>query len=87
MNRLHTILKKIYVLPIVFYRSFISPLTPPACRFQPTCSAYMMEAILKWGIFRGTWMGTKRILKCHPWHTGDPFDPVPDPEKKTPNKN
>lgn len=82
INQLHTILKKIFVLPIVFYRTVISPLTPPACRYQPSCSYYMMQAILKWGIFKGTWMGTKRIFRCHPWSKHDPFDPVPEPEKK-----
>jgi len=51
----------------------------PTCRFQPTCSHYTAEAILEWGIFKGTWLGLKRIGKCHPW--GDSgYDPVP---KKT----
>ena len=82
INQLHTLIKKIFVLPIVFYRTVISPMTPPACRYQPSCSMYMMQAILKWGIFRGTWMGIRRILRCHPWSKHDPLDPVPEPEKK-----
>jgi putative membrane protein insertion efficiency factor len=65
------------ILPIRFYRTFISPLTPPSCRYQPTCSAYTLEAIELWGI-RGLWMGLKRILRCHPFHPGG-YDPVPRP--------
>ncbi len=59
---------KIFILPIRFYRYFISPLFPPTCRFEPTCSQYAIEVILKEGIFRGTGLAIKRISKCHPWH-------------------
>lgn len=82
MQKIHHIIKWVYTLPIVFYRKFISPLTPPACRYSPSCSAYMMEAIMKWGVFKGTWLGTKRILRCHPWSTHEHHDPVPEPKKK-----
>lgn len=61
---------------IAFYRSFISPLTPPACRFTPTCSQYAQEAIKKYGPFRGGWLALKRILRCHPFG-GSGYDPVP----------
>ena len=61
---------------IAFYRSFISPLTPPACRFTPTCSQYAQEAIRKYGPFRGGWLALKRILRCNPWG-GSGYDPVP----------
>ncbi len=61
---------------IAFYRSFISPLTPPACRFTPTCSQYAQEAIRKYGPFRGGWLALKRILRCHPFG-GSGYDPVP----------
>ena len=61
------IVRKVFLLPVYFYRVFISPLTPPACRFTPTCSQYMVEAVLKYGIFKGTWLGIKRICRCHPW--------------------
>jgi uncharacterized protein len=63
---------------IRFYQRFISPLTPPMCRFHPTCSNYALEAIRVWGPVRGTWMGALRILRCHPFHPGG-HDPVPLP--------
>ena len=71
-----TLLRKAFLLPVYFYRVFISPLTPPSCRYTPTCSQYMVEAVLKYGIFKGTWLGIKRILRCHPWG-GSGYDPVP----------
>ena len=66
----------LFVLPVRLYQRLISPLFPPACRFQPSCSQYTVEAILEWGVLRGLWMGTKRILHCHPWSEGGE-DPVP----------
>tara|TARA_X000000368_G_scaffold295749_1_gene235410 strand:- start:1054 stop:1254 length:201 start_codon:yes stop_codon:yes gene_type:complete len=59
---------KIFILPIRFYRYFISPLFPPSCRFQPTCSQYAIEVILKEGILKGSLLAVKRISKCHPWN-------------------
>jgi len=59
-----------------FYRAAISPWTPPSCRYDPTCSAYMLEALEKHGALRGGWMGLRRILRCHPWG-GSGHDPVP----------
>jgi len=70
------LLKKIYIFPIRLYQWFISPLLGPTCRFKPTCSHYMIAAIFEWGIFKGTWLGLKRIGKCHPWG-GHGDDPVP----------
>lgn len=69
-------LTALLLLPIHFYRLFISPLTPPSCRFTPTCSAYAMEALQKHGPFKGLWLTLIRILRCHPWG-GSGYDPVP----------
>ena len=71
----HLIAKAMLAL-IAFYRNCISPLTPPVCRVTPTCSQYAMEAIQKYGPFRGGWLALKRILRCHPFG-GSGYDPVP----------
>lgn len=70
-------MKQIFMGIIRFYQKFISPMTPPTCRFYPTCSHYGLEAFQKHGAFKGFWLTCKRILKCHPFHPGG-FDPVPD---------
>lgn len=62
--------------PIYLYQRFISPLTPPACRFTPTCSHYAVEAIKKHGPLKGVWLAVKRIARCNPWG-GSGYDPVP----------
>lgn len=59
-----------------FYKRFLSPLLPPMCRFEPTCSIYSMQAIEKHGFFRGAWLGLRRLLRCHPLNPGG-WDPVP----------
>lgn len=61
---------------VYLYRYFISPLTPASCRHTPTCSEYMVEAIKVWGPFKGSWLGLKRLSKCHPLGTWG-YDPVP----------
>ncbi len=68
-------MKKIAIMMIKGYRLFISPLKPPTCRFVPTCSEYALQAIEKYGIFRGSIMAVWRILRCHPFHPGG-YDPV-----------
>ncbi|MBG0826971.1 membrane protein insertion efficiency factor YidD [Planomonospora sp. ID67723] len=62
--------------PIRFYRTFVSPLLGPRCRFHPSCSAYGLEAIAVHGALRGTWLTIRRIGRCHPFHPGG-LDPVP----------
>ena len=80
------LLKNIFSLLIIglvkFYQAAISPWLGRSCRYSPTCSHYMIEAVDEWGPLKGFWMGIKRIGRCHPWG-GDGYDPVP---KKTLNK-
>ncbi len=75
-SRFRHIVRKAFLLPVYFYRFAISPLFPPACRYTPTCSRYMIEAVMKYGVIKGGWMGFKRIMRCHPWG-GSGYDPVP----------
>ncbi len=72
-------MKKILIALVNFYRNFISPMTPPSCRFIPTCSQYALEALEKYGALKGTWLTIKRLSRCHPFHRGehDFYDPVP----------
>lgn len=63
-------------LPIRFYHIGISPLFPPTCRFTPTCSTYALQALRKYGPFKGTYLAVRRILRCHPWGESG-YDPVP----------
>lgn len=65
------------LLPVYFYRTCISPFTPPSCRFTPTCSAYAIQAIRRHGPVLGLYLSIKRILRCHPWG-GSGYDPVPE---------
>ena len=74
-------MKNILILLIKGYRKFISPLMPPSCRFRPTCSEYTLEAVEKFGAVQGSWLGIKRIFRCHPFHPGG-YDPVPPVIKK-----
>lgn len=80
MNKLITYatypLKLVFLLIIKIYQLFISPFTPPSCRYTPTCSAYSAEAIKKYGAIKGGWLALKRILSCNPWG-GSGYDPVP----------
>lgn len=73
-------LNKILLFPLIFlvrfYQYILSPLMPATCRYQPTCSSYMIEALKKHGPFYGLFLGLKRIGRCHPWG-GSGYDPVP----------
>ncbi|MCS6796404.1 MAG: membrane protein insertion efficiency factor YidD [Raineya sp.] len=66
----------IAILLVKFYQIAISPWFPASCRYMPTCSVYMIEAIKKYGFFKGFWLGLKRLSRCHPWG-GSGYDPVP----------
>lgn len=73
-------LKKILIAPleglIYFYRAAISPFTPATCRYEPTCSTYFLEALKIHGLWKGTYLGIKRIISCNPWGKSG-YDPVP----------
>ncbi len=68
-------MREILILLLKGYKRFLSPLLPSACRFHPTCSEYMREAIERRGAIRGVYLGMRRLLRCHPFHAGG-FDPV-----------
>lgn len=69
-------MKYVIIVLIKGYQYLISPLTPPSCRFVPTCSQYTLVAVKKYGFLKGTYMGMKRLSRCHPWG-GSGYDPVP----------
>ena len=68
-------MKHLLILPILLYRKLLSPLTPPTCRFRPTCSAYAVTALRQHGALRGSWLAIWRLLRCHPFNKGG-FDPL-----------
>jgi putative membrane protein insertion efficiency factor len=68
-------MRKVLVQLLRAYKLFISPLLPPSCRFVPTCSEYAREALERYGVMRGSWMGMRRLSRCHPFHVGG-YDPV-----------
>lgn len=70
-------MKYILIYIIKFYKKFISPMFPPSCRFYPSCSSYFIEALEKYGVLIGTFLGIKRILRCNPFFEGG-IDPVPE---------
>ncbi len=70
-------MKRFFMKLISFYQTHISPYRKACCRFRPTCSAYAMEAICKYGALKGGYLALKRICRCHPFYKGDPYDPVP----------
>lgn len=69
-------MKYLVIIPVRIYQLTISPWLPRACRYEPSCSQYMLEAVRKHGAVKGTWLGLKRLLRCAPWG-GYGFDPVP----------
>ncbi|MDR1773875.1 MAG: membrane protein insertion efficiency factor YidD [Clostridioides sp.] len=75
MKSFNKSLSKVFIFMIRCYQKYISPLKGPTCRFYPTCSEYAIQAIKKYGIFKGSYLAVRRILKCHPFHPGG-FDPL-----------
>lgn len=84
--RTEPLLRKICLSLIAWYRYWVSPFLPPACRFEPTCSEYAGQAIGRYGVFRGIGLSVCRLLKCHPLHPGG-FDPVGQESPKTQGGN
>jgi putative membrane protein insertion efficiency factor len=65
-----------FIWLVRFYQAAISPYIPSSCRYSPTCSSYSLQALKKYGVFKGLWLSIKRIVSCHPWG-GSGYDPVP----------
>jgi len=74
-------LKKLMILLIRFYQKILSPLLPNVCRYTPSCSEYFIQALQIHGVMKGSWLGIRRILRCHPWG-GKGYDPVPEKKEK-----
>ncbi|MBK6860194.1 MAG: membrane protein insertion efficiency factor YidD [Saprospiraceae bacterium] len=70
------VLKYLIIIPVKAYQYLLSPLLGKNCRFEPSCSTYMIQAVEEWGIFKGFWLGLRRISRCHPWGKSG-ADPVP----------
>ena len=78
---MNNFLVKPFIFFVRFYQLAISPWMGNNCRYQPTCSSYMIEALKEHGLLKGLWLGTKRIGRCHPWG-GHGYDPVPKNKKE-----
>ena len=74
-------IKKLLILLIKFYQKCLSPILPNVCRYTPSCSEYFIQALQIHGVIKGSWLGIKRILRCHPWG-GQGYDPVPEKKEK-----
>ena len=84
VNRSGT-MAKVLIYLVQGYRLLLSPFLGVHCRFQPTCSQYMIDALAQHGALRGTWLGLRRLSRCHPWHKGG-LDPVPEVKTKHHNE-
>ncbi|MGP8034371.1 MAG: membrane protein insertion efficiency factor YidD [Steroidobacteraceae bacterium] len=74
-------MRRLITAAIRAYQLTLSPLLGPRCRFYPSCSQYTLEAVLRFGVLKGGWLGVRRLARCHPWHEGG-FDPVPPPPSR-----
>ncbi len=85
MEIVYKLFKEIFILPVRLYKWILSPILNvffgPSCRYEPSCSTYMIQAIYEWGPLRGGWLGLKRIASCNPWG-GHGNDPVPTNPKR-----
>lgn len=81
LHNLTLIPRNLGVVFLLIYRKIISPIYGDVCRYYPTCSAYGLEAVQRYGLLRGSWMALRRILRCHPWAKPD-FDEVPEPKRE-----
>ena len=79
-------MKRFLIAGLRVYKKYVSPLLPPACRYEPTCSVYAMEALEVHGVMHGSWLAFRRLLRCHPFVRGG-FDPVPAPGPSRSNKS
>ena len=75
-------MQALLMLLIKGYRYLLSPVLPSQCRFEPSCSQYALQAVERHGSLRGSWLGLRRILRCHPWHPGG-YDPIPESHTAT----
>lgn len=86
LKKIYSLIVYIFLLPIKFYRKFLSPLKPGCCRFEPTCSLYFIQAVKEWGIIIGSGLGIWRILRCNPYSKGG-YDPVPKRKRRSDKEN
>ncbi len=85
-RKIYSLIIEIFLLPIKFYRMYISPIKPGCCRFNPTCSLYFIQAVKEWGIIIGSALGIWRIIRCNPYSKGG-YDPVPKRKRKSDKEN
>jgi uncharacterized protein len=76
MTRSSHLGQRVFIAAIRLYQMTLSQVLPPSCRFYPSCSEYTLQAVAKYGVLKGGWLGAKRIARCHPFHPGG-YDPVP----------
>lgn len=86
VHAIYKLIGWVFLVPVYIYKYAISPFTPASCRHYPTCSEYALQAVKIHGPFKGIWLTTKRISRCHPWGTSG-YDPVPPKEESNKHKH